>query len=112
MPVRLVVDSLLGLFARGDVGHRPDHAHRPPRFVADHLAAVEYVEETTVVRPEPVLVAPVLSARADHAMHAGDYPPLIVRLNTLVPGLDAAVRRFPRMAEYLADVLVHPYHVR
>src|SRR5258706_470688 len=60
LPQRLVVDSLLGLFARADVGHRADHAHRAPCVVQDHLAAVEHIEETAVVPPEAVLVAPVL----------------------------------------------------
>ena len=108
LPQRLVVDSLLGLFARADVGHRADHAHRPSCAVQDHLAAVEHVDETAVVPPEPVLVAPVLSARADHAMHSGDDPPLVVGMDALVPGFDRAVRSFARMAEYLGEVLVPP----
>src|SRR5205809_3056712 len=108
LPQRLVVDSLLGLFARADVGHRADHAHRPSCAVQDHLAAVEHVDETAVGPPEPVLVAPVLPARADHAMYAGDDPPLIVGMNALVPGFDRVIRGFARMAEYLGEVLVPP----
>src|SRR5437879_738000 len=48
------------------------------------------------------------SPPAPITMHSGDYAPLVVGVNALVPGLDRAIRRFARIAEHLGEVLVPP----
>src|SRR6185312_13131072 len=105
---RLLAQPVFALLAVREVGDRAYHAHRAPRGLSEHEAAVVYERVGAVVPAEPVFAGPLLRAAADgFADRAGNLF-AIVGMDAFARPLDGAADFFGWNPEQPLQAIVPP----